>query len=1066
MRRCQYSLVMMILWIVASGLLPCQLLSAQLGQLDFNRDIRPLLANSCFKCHGPDKVNRQAKLRLDQRQFAVASRLVGPPAIVPGNRQASAMFTRIMSADLDARMPPATFTAVHGGELSAEQTELIGRWIDEGARYDRHWSYLPPRRPELPVVRQAAWPQQPVDYFILARMEKAGIGPAQRASRRDLVRRLTLDLTGLPPSPAEVAAFLTDTSPTAYQQLVDRLLASPRLGERFAVHWLDLARYADTHGYHIDSHRDMWRWRDWVIGAFNQNMPFDQFTIEQLAGDLIPSASPDQQLATGFHRNTMLNFEGGAIAEEYLAEYVVDRVITTSAVWLGQTMECCRCHDHKYDPFSQRDFYRLFAYFNNIDERGLDGRTGNAAPLLRSPTGLEQQLEQQLARQIVDLQRRLAERERMIDADLQRWQQDVLAGREKMPGPPADVLAHWSLDLGPAEQVLDTGKQMLHGTLKGEALHVPGKFAEALLFDGAKHIEVPLAPELNKHDRFTLSCWIFPTSNEVQGILCCGETGTEARGYHLLWNQGRLQFQLINQPRISLLDVVTEPTLKLSQWYHVAVSTDGSHKAAGVKIFVNGQPLKLEIREDRLAGSVDTSQPFLIGSQGGELKMRGLMDEVRIYARQLGIAEVARLAGGNPVRELIDLPAAERSQRQRQQLRQYFLAQHDPISMQLTADLQQRRDDQQQLSRRVATTMVMRERDEPRQAFVLEGGDYLRKGDPVEPGPPRILSLASDAQPASRLGLARWLVSPQNPLTARVAVNRFWLLLMGEGLVRTPRDFGTRGAWPTHPQLLDWLAVSFQQQGWDVKQLVRSIVLSACYQQTSRVKPARLALDPDNELWSRASRLRLEAEMVRDRALVFSGLLDPHVGGPSVFPYHPPGLWKEMSFNPRDFSAQVYRQSSGQDLYRRSLYTFWKRTVPPPSLAAFGAPNRETCVVQRPRDSSPLQSLVLMNDPTYSEAARCLAERLLTGSAADDAARIDQAFQIILSRPVRPLELEVLVRLLSRQQREYRLDLDAARQLVSVGESEADPSLPADQLAAWTNLVATILMTDESLYRP
>ena len=1041
-------------------------LAAQQPVVDFNRDIRPILANSCYRCHGPDEENRQAGLRLDIEQRAKSRLQSGSLAIVPGNRRRSELYRRISSGDPGERMPPERFVEVHGHSLTAQQVEMIGLWIDLGARWNQHWSYIPPQRPRLPETIDRSWLQTQIDSFVGARMQQVGMAPAGRASRSDLLRRVTLDLTGLPPTVDQLEAFLADQDPAAYSHLVDRLLASPRFGERFAVHWLDLARYADTHGYHIDNRRDMWRWRDWVIQAFNRDMPYDQFTIEQLAGDLLPEPTMDQRLATGFHRNTMLNFEGGAIAEEYLSEYVVDRVITTATVWLGQTMECCRCHDHKYDPLSQRDFYGLYAYFNNIDELGLDGRTGNAEPLLKSPTPLQEQASRVSRLQLSETRRQLQKRREGISVDLDRWQQRIREGIEKMPGPPSDVISAWPLDLAGGQQILDRAEGKKHGTLHGDAVYIPGKYGEALLFDGAKYIEVAGAAAFDTDARFTLSSWIFPTSRDEMAILSRGESGVQQRGYQVLLDDARLVIRLVNQPRISLVDVVTGEPLSLNSWHHVAVTSDGTGKAAGVSVYVDGELRPVQVRADSLAGSIATESALLIGAHDKTLAFRGMIDDVRVYRRQLSGGEVGRLAGGNPIREIIDLAETERTAAQEKQLQTYFLEHHDDRYRQLWKRQRELEDTLLKLEKEIATTMVMREREEVRETFLLVRGDYQQKGERLGPALPGVLSSPDVAIPANRLGLARWLVDRRNPLTSRVAVNRFWLLLFGQGLVRTPGDFGTRGEWPTHPDLLDWLAVEFMESGWDVKRLVRLIVLSATYQQASRVAPERRLADPENRFWSRAPRLRLDAEVIRDQALAIGGMLDVRIGGMSVYPYHPPGLWREISFNPRDFTAQVYLQSSGQDLFRRSLYTFWKRTVPPPALAVFDAPNRETCVVQRPRTTSPLQALVLMNDPTYVEAARCLADQLLNDAGGDDQQRLGRAMQAILARPATPAEVTVLADMLRQQRALFREDPAAALALVTVGDSVRRVETDSVELASWTALVAMILLTDEAIHKP
>jgi hypothetical protein len=762
--------------------------------IDFNRDIRPILSENCFRCHGPDEGERKAKLRLDTRDGALKELRSGGHAVVPGHAAKSALVERITTADLKERMPPPQSKK----RLTAQQIDLLRRWIDQGARWSEHWAFVPPRRPALPPVADKTWPRNAIDHFILARLEKEGLKPSPEADRIRLIRRVTLDLTGLPPTPAEVDAFLADRGPSAYEKVVDRLLASPHFGERLALEWLDAARYADTHGYHIDAGRDMTRWRDWVIDAFNRNLPFDQFTIEQLAGDLLPDATLRQKVASGFNRNHMINFEGGAIPEEYLNAYIVDRVNTTSTVWLGLTVACAQCHDHKYDPISQKEFYRLYAFFHNVPENGLDGSKGNAAPVIRVPT------------------RQQERRQRELD--------------------------------------------------------------EAI--------------------------------------------------------------------------------------------------------------------------------------------------------RQAG-ADKARLA----------------------KLRQ----------------------ERAEVEKRIPTAMVMQEMPRTRDTFMLVRGEYDKKGPKVTAGTPAALPPLPKGASANRLGLARWLVDPGHPLTARVAVNRYWQMFFGTGLVKTAEDFGAQGEPPSHPELLDWLAVEFMnptsaplgsgsRTHWDVKALLRLIVTSATYRQSSVVTQLLLARDAENRLLARGPRLRLQAEFIRDQALAVSGLLNREIGGASVFPYQPAGLWQELASrqDSKNWSAQFFVQSHGKDLYRRTMYTFWKRTSPPPTLVTFDAPDRETCTVRRSRTNTPLQALVLMNDPTYVEASRKLAERLMKQADTTDE-RITFAFRLVTARRPTSKEVEVLRRVFNRQMDVYREDTKAALKLLGVGEAPRDERLPPAELAAWTVVASVILNLDETI---
>ena len=800
----------------------------------YNRDIRPIISDTCFGCHGPDEHERKAGLRLDVPQPEKPPTDSGLPAIVAGKPEASELVARIFATDPDLVMPPPESTKT----LSDEQKEALRRWIAAGAAYEPHWAYLAPVRPELPAVQATAWPRNPVDRFILARLEQEGLAPAPEADRSTLARRVSLDLTGLPPTRADAEAFLADTAPDAYERLVDRLLASPHYGERMAIDWLDAARYADTNGYQVDRDRENWPWRDWVIRAFNDNMPFDRFTIEQLAGDLLPEPTREQRIATGFHRNHMLNEEGGIIAEEFLAEYTGDRVETTATVWLGQTFNCTRCHNHKFDPFTQRDFYALKAFFHNVTERGI-GNYGahirvNAPPFLRLSTP-----EQEHA---------LADLEAGVDA---------------------------------AAKALD-------------ALRTARKQAEA---------------------------------------------------------------------------------------------------AAGVPASAAAAP------------APDGSPPA-------------------------------------------DPPA-------------------DPIK-QAEEDLKARQKALADFEITIPTALVMEELPAPRKTFILARGDYASPGEEVTAATPAILPALSAEMPANRLGLARWLVAPENPLTARVTVNRFWQSFFGTGLVSTTEDFGSQGAPPSHPELLDWLAVEFREGGWDVKRLVRVLVTSATYRQRSAIPAGLEQRDPQNRLLARGSRFRLQAEFVRDQALAASGLLVPRIGGPAVKPYHPPGLYEQV-VNQKDNPKSTYEQGSGADLHRRSLYTYWKRSVPHPAMLAFDAPFRETCTVKRSRTNTPMQALALMNDPTFVEAARFLAARMIREGGDDAAARIAHGFWLVLARPPSDAERALLMATLERFRAQYAAAPTDAAALLAVGDAPRDaafePAAAARDLAAFTLIASILLCRDEAVMR-
>lgn len=925
-----------------------------------------------------------------------------------------------------------------------------------------HWSYQVPRRPSLPVVKAREWPRNEIDYFTLSTMEQAGVKPAAVADRVDLIRRLSLDLTGLPPTLKEVDAFLTDQHPDAYRRLVERLLASPRYGERMAVDWLDLARYADTHGYHIDSHRDMWRWRDWVIRAFNQNMPYDQFTIEQLAGDLLPGATTSQQLASGFLRNNMINFEGGAIAEEYRTEYVMDRVMTTGTVWLGQTLECCRCHDHKYDPLTQREFYRLFAFFNQNDEKGLDGKKGNATPVLVTPTALQQRQQERLVAKLKEIKQRMAARRLAGKSDQQAWEKRLVQQQQQLAGPPQDWWTYFPLDKAEDRVVRDRGKNKNHGTLNGDRLYLPGKHGQALLFGGTQYVQFKAAPKVDRTSLFSWASWVFPTTQDELVVLEHVAQKTAERGYQWQLKNGKVSVRLGHDTKGNELRVETRQSLPVNTWTHIAITYDGSSRSGGLHIYRDGRLQEVEVIEDQLEDSIVSTGPLVLGSRRLNASFRGLLDDLMIFERTLSPLEVARLAGRSPIKQVARIEASQRTPAQQKLLEDYYWEHHDDVMKQLVGQQKQALAQQKKVASSIVTTMVMKERSQPRETFVLTTGDYRSRGDRVTAGTPAVLPAWQAAYPMNRLGLARWLVQPGQPLTARVAVNRLWQSFFAAGLVRTPEDFGTRGQPPTHPELLDWLAVELVSSGWDIKHIVRTLVLSQTYRQSSRVGRARYQQDPENRLWSRGPRMRLSAEAVRDNALAVSGLLEEQLGGRSFYPPQTAGLWKEISFDPGRFTAQVYFPSEGRDLFRRSLYIFWKRAVPHPPLVAFGATNRERCTVQRRLTNTPQQALVLMNEPTYLAAARSLGSWVagLEVKSLDD--RVEYLFRRILLRYPTVSERNILEKLYRQQRDRFETDLDAAEQLMQ----DVAGKVNTVTVASWTMVAHTILSLDEVITKP
>ncbi len=1004
--------------------------------IDYNRDIRQILSNHCYACHGPDKAKLQAGLRLDHQETALAALESGGHAIVPGDSSQSKLIARITSTDEDEIMPPKAA----GKRLKPEEIEKLRRWIDQGAKWKGHWSYLKVERPGLPPVSKPGWPKTPIDYLILRRLDQEGLSPSPEADKTALARRLSFDLTGLPPAIAEVDVFVADNSPGAYEKLVDRLLSSPRYGERMAQKWLDLARYADTNGYHIDNHRDMWRYREWVIGAFNRNLPFDQFTTEQIAGDLLPGSTLEQKIASGFHRNVMVNFEGGADPAEYLTKYIVDRVTTTATVWLGSTLACTECHDHKYDPFTQREFYQLYAYFNNVPEQGLDGQKENPVPSIRVPSP------EQTA-QLDDLRRQLAS----VD---DRATRELAKVEVEPPAPPAlaaeprdyvwvdDAIPEGSTDSEEKKsdswRWVDSPQPVLNGKTANE------RTATGLgqsVFTGAR---LPLM--IGEGDKLFAHVYLDP-NNLPDEIMVQFNDGTwEHRAY---WGASKIDWGTDDTASRRSMG----PLPEAGRWVRLEVDAAGVGLSPGTA--VGGLACTQfggHVFWDKLG--IVTRTP-----QGSSLYDRQETWELAERSRPKSPAPQA-------VQAAIKIEPAKRSSEQRQAVRNYFVryadnktrAVFDPLNREAGKITKAEAD----LNKTLSATMVMQELPQPRDTFVLVRGDFRSQGDQVAPGVPASLTPLPAGAPANRLGLARWLVDPNNPLVSRVTVNRYWQQYFGIGLVKTSEDFGSQGEWPSHPELLDWLASEFVASGWNIKALQKQIVMSATYRQSSHVTPEALKHDPYNRLLARGPRFRLDAEMIRDNALSVSGLLDGRLGGPSVSPYQPAGLWEEVGFGP-SFTAQSYVQSHGIDLYRRGIYTYWKRALPYPPLITFDAPNREVCTDARARTNTPLQALVLLNDPSYVEAARVLGQRILQQGGSTTAERLAFAFKLCTARPPRPQELEILTRIFEAQLAKYKQNPAAAIKLTGAGESPRPADMDTSELAAWTALGNVLLNLDETI---
>jgi len=1065
--------------------------------IEFNRDIRPILSDKCFQCHGP--ASQFATLRFDQEDGAKRALKDGRFAIVPGDPSKSQLIARISATDPAVRMPRSQNGAAPGEPLTEGQVALLTRWIEQGATWQKHWSFIPPNRPEVPTdLRNAAWVRNPIDAFVLQRLEREGLKPSAEADRATLLRRVSLDVTGLPPSPAELDAYLADRSPNAYEKVVDRLLRSPQYGERMAFPWLDAARYADSNGYQTDGERFMWRWRDWVIDAFNRNMPYDQFTIEQLAGDLLPNATLSQKIATGFNRNHRGNSEGGIVPEEYAAEYVVDRVDTTSTVFLGLTVGCARCHNHKFDPISQKEFYQLFAYFNNVPEHGKFRRVGNSPPYIAAPLPEQDAQLKRLDAELAAASGAWAALQPDVAQAQRNWERSLDTSATVGWAPARGLVAYYSFDSDLTPQVavlnqLRVPRSPVYNpradanagastTLRGEQPSgpsapglVPGRIGRAASFDGKQFLQFigDIAgfdsygagrgalgandPTVTYDDGYTMAAWIYPTAPNG-AIVTRDEDIVEPNGHGLNLRDGKIEYDYVTKWVDEGIRLRTQKPLTLNQWHHVALTYTGSRWASGVKIYVDGEDQQLEILLDDVnsQGAVKR-EPLRIGGGGGpDNRFRGSLDEVRIYDRALSPAEAAILADLTSINAIAALSEDKRTAAQADKIRDYFLEHALPASLaQARTRLAKAQTSRDSFYQSLPTVMVMEEMPAPRQTHILIRGMYDRPGDVVTPALPAALASSTSAYPPNRLGLARWLVDPANPLTARVTVNRFWQMYFGVGIVKTAEDFGSQGEVPSHPELLDWLATEFVRTGWDVKALQKTIVMSATYRQASRVSAGVRAKDPDNRLLARGPSSRLSADIVRDQALSIAGLLVNKIGGPSVKPYQPEGLWNEIG------GGGAYVQDHGDSLYRRSVYTFWRRTIPPPTMANFDASARESHMVRPVLTNTPLQALDLMNDVTFVEAARVFAERVMKEGGPSHRERIAYAFRAATSRMPTAKEAALLEDALLENLERFKAKPDAALKYVSHGERPRDPKLNLSELAAYTSVTSLILNLNE-----
>jgi len=1034
-------------------------------QVSFSLHVRPILSDRCFSCHGPDAEGRVTDLRFDTEEGMRAS-LSGSPrsrAVRAGNPGSSELVHRILSGDDAYRMPPPESNL----SLTPEEKAILIRWIEQGAEFEEHWAFSAPERPNVPTVHDADWPRDDLDRFVLARMEHAGKTPSEEAAREAWLRRVTFDLTGLPPTVVEISDFLGDTSDGAHERVVDRLLASEHYGERMAAEWLDLARYADSHGYQDDGWRNMWPWRDWVIRSFNENRPYDEFVIEQLAGDLLDNPTRDQILATGFNRNHLQSQEGGIVLEEYRTDYVANRTDTFGKAFLGLTMECGRCHDHRYDPVSQEEYYELFSFFNSNNEIGNIPYAGEASPTVILTTEVE---DEELAR----IRAKIAELEAEADVANARWDADASS---MAPGSAVTIqgmTAHYPIEEFVEKDNLLTLEDRVQpdsaGYFWGDRERLPeivdgvdGGKAMTLVGDGwldagnkRHHFE--------RFDPFTVSAWLRIEDPDTWGPLIAKTSGLMDgdRGYMTFLNPDHtITARVVHVGPDNEIRIRSEEPVSTGEWHHLAFRYDGSSRAAGIDIVLNGKVLPSRIITDNLKQSTRiTIDPFTGDSTNwagpGDLRLgftdnnqrmldQVTFDEWKVFNRRLTLPELRTLAGQ-------DTGSHE--------WRDYAVTTGSDAWKQVAAELRHWRAREDRILTHAPEVMVMRELPEPRPTYLLHRGQYDAPRDSVGRDTPEAVLPFPDDLPKNRLGLAQWLFLDENPLTARVAVNRLWQQVFGRGIVATSDNLGSQGAIPTHPELLDWLAIEYRESGWDTKAMLRRLVLSATYRQSSVASPDVMKDDPDNVLLARGPARRLTAEMMRDHALAASGLLVDDLGGPPVRPYQPAGLWKEQATR----NGTEYVQDEGDDLYRRSLYTIWKRTTPPPSMMIFDASERNLCVVRRQSTSTPLQALVLMNDPQYVEASRALAERMLREGGSTDEERIAFAFRALTSRDPVPKERNALVALLATQRAHFAAAPEDARRLLTTGEHARDTSLPAVEVASMTSVASTILNHDATLF--
>ena len=1043
------------------------------AKLDYNLHVKPILSDRCFACHGNDQNKLKANLRLDDPEYAFKALTESPGkfALKPGKLQQSEVFHRITSGDPEYQMPPPDANLT----LTPQEKAILIKWIEEGAEYKPHWAFVKAQKPPIPKVQDKAWSNNSIDLFVLKKLEELEMNPSPPADKALLLRRLSLDLTGLPPTPEETQSFLADTSTQAYEKQVDRLFSSIHYAEKMATDWMDVARFSDTYGYQVDQYRDMSPWRDWVIQAFHKNMPYDQFLIWQLAGDLLPNAQREQKLATAFNRLHPMNSEDGIVGEEYRVESVADRVAVLGDGIMGLTLSCAKCHDHKYDPISQKEYYQLYAFFNTINETGQIARDQTTPPpTLFLPTPHQEkilpQLKQQLEQETQHLQRVSESEKASIASWIDNQAYQKIANKLPLKG----LVAHFPLDRSPIQNRLNPSQKGIIEREFGKrekADFQPGYQGKSLKLNGDAWLDVVDVGIFKRNEAFSIGLWVNIPQELEEGVIFHKGKATMLhayRGFHLYLIDNQLQWMMAHTYPENALIEHTLDEVPREEWVHLMVTYDGSSTAAGSRIYVNGKEVATQVDHDNLHKDiifhdlVDVIYPKPLEPNikiGGRWRGKGLVngkvDELRVYDRELTALEVMQLVDGKASHDLLSRTSTELSKQDREQLSRYYLAHLSQPYRKASERLNAARSAWVDSVENVKEIMVMEEQEKPRPTYVLSRGVYDNPGEEVFPNTPNSLMEMPEDFPKNRLGLAKWLTHPDHPLTARVVVNRYWQQYFGRGLVETSQDFGNQGALPSHPELLDWLAVWFVENNWDVKAFQRLLVTSATYQQSSHASPEALEIDTDNIWLARGPSVRLTSEMIRDNALAACGLLNREVGGESIKPYQPEGLWA-MNTDP-------YIQDQGDKLYRRSLYVFGRRTIPNPTLGTFDQPERNVCTVKRQKTNTPLQALVLLNDPTFIEVSKVLGEQMTQQK--DTRTSIKNTFQLLTGRKPQEKELDLLVELQAKEYQQSQQQPQKTKGWLATGAYAIDPQLDPNQVYAHAVVANVILNSDATIMK-